>query len=412
MNILLINHYAGSPIYGMEFRPFYLAKYWQLSGHRVKIIAASFSHLRTNNPKVTSTITEEHHDGVNYTWVKTPAYRGNGIRRVVNIFAFLFRLLLNSKKVVFNFKPDLIITSSTYPLDSFLGVLCKRRSKCVYLHEVHDLWPLTLTEIGGFNSYHPFIILLQIAENYAYKNSDAVVSMLPNAKSYMIKHKLKERNFYHIPNGYFQDEWVDYTEIPNEHKDTLSRLKKENKLIVMYAGGHALSNALEQLIECANELQLRDDICFVLVGSGIEKENLMAKAQQFSLQNTYFLPQVPKSNIPFLLSFADILFIGWHYSPLYEYGISPNKLIDYMLSGKPIVHAISVSDDIVKICGCGFSVKSGDLIEIKNAFLAIADMTKEERAEMGNRGKVYAQDNYNYRVLANNFINIFTKYKK
>lgn len=45
MNIILINHYAGSNIHGMEFRPYYLAREWVKMGHNVTIIAASFSHL-------------------------------------------------------------------------------------------------------------------------------------------------------------------------------------------------------------------------------------------------------------------------------------------------------------------------------------------------------------------------------
>ena len=45
MNILLINHYAGSPDLGMEFRPYYMAKEWQKAGHHVRIVGGSFSHL-------------------------------------------------------------------------------------------------------------------------------------------------------------------------------------------------------------------------------------------------------------------------------------------------------------------------------------------------------------------------------
>jgi len=51
MNILLINHYAGAPQYGMEYRPYYLAREWTKIGHRVSIVLAPLSHLRKNNLK-------------------------------------------------------------------------------------------------------------------------------------------------------------------------------------------------------------------------------------------------------------------------------------------------------------------------------------------------------------------------
>ena len=43
MNILYINHYAGTPALGMEYRPHYLAREWVRAGHRVQMLAADFS---------------------------------------------------------------------------------------------------------------------------------------------------------------------------------------------------------------------------------------------------------------------------------------------------------------------------------------------------------------------------------
>lgn len=71
MNILLINHYAGSPRHGMEFRPYYLAREWVRQGHRVTIVASSVSHLRQQNPAVSSPVTREQIDGVDYLWLRT-----------------------------------------------------------------------------------------------------------------------------------------------------------------------------------------------------------------------------------------------------------------------------------------------------------------------------------------------------
>lgn len=73
MNILLINHYAGSNEYGMEYRAYYLAKEWVKQGHKVTIVAATFFHLRLKNPIVEKDYQVEMIDGIKYFWLKTPS---------------------------------------------------------------------------------------------------------------------------------------------------------------------------------------------------------------------------------------------------------------------------------------------------------------------------------------------------
>ena len=64
MNILYINHYAGGPAYGMEYRCHYLAREWVRAGHRVSIVGASQSHLRSRQPAVPGRFARETVDGV------------------------------------------------------------------------------------------------------------------------------------------------------------------------------------------------------------------------------------------------------------------------------------------------------------------------------------------------------------
>ena len=74
MNILLINHYAGSLRHGMEYRPFYLAREWVRLGHKVRIIASSESHIRALAPHLDGHARlDETLDGVQYRWIATPA---------------------------------------------------------------------------------------------------------------------------------------------------------------------------------------------------------------------------------------------------------------------------------------------------------------------------------------------------
>lgn len=111
MNILLINHYAGSPNYGMEFRPYYMSKEWVSQGHKVLIIGGSFSHLRKEQPQVF----REEIDGIQYCWIKLNEYAGNGLGRIFSMFSFVSKLCLKFNSYLNGFGPDVVIASSTYP---------------------------------------------------------------------------------------------------------------------------------------------------------------------------------------------------------------------------------------------------------------------------------------------------------
>jgi glycosyltransferase involved in cell wall biosynthesis len=138
----------------------------------------------------------------------------------------------------------------------------------------------------------------------------------------------------------------------------------------------------------------------VLVGQGPEKEKLREIVQQKGLQNVSFLPSVPKSEIPNILNLMDVLYIGLKKESLFRFGVSPNKLMDYMMAGKPIIHAIDAGNDMVSDCNCGISVPPEDPLAIKNAIIKLFDMTTEEKTAMGARGKEYVMSQHDYKVLA------------
>ena len=129
MNILYINHYAGSPEMGMEFRPYYLAREWVKMGHNVRIVAGDYSHLRQKNPDVSKDFQEEMIDDINYTWIKTGKYEGNGVARALTMFRFVYKLRANAGMIADKWRPDVVITSSTYPLDTYAGQKIKRITK-------------------------------------------------------------------------------------------------------------------------------------------------------------------------------------------------------------------------------------------------------------------------------------------
>lgn len=139
MNILYINHYAGSPSYGMEYRPFYLAREWVRAGHKVLVVAANESHIRTVIPSLgTEKSLDEVIQGVSYTWLRTPPYKGNGIARVWNMASFVRQLYSRARDFSTGFKPDVVIASSTYPMDVYAAKRIARLAGAKLVFEVHD----------------------------------------------------------------------------------------------------------------------------------------------------------------------------------------------------------------------------------------------------------------------------------
>jgi glycosyltransferase involved in cell wall biosynthesis len=402
MVIVLVNHYAG--VGEMEHRPFYLAREWVRRGHRVVVVAASFSHLRGRNPRVAKRILREQIEGIEYLWVRTPPYSGNGIGRAVNIVTFVVQLVQLQGELARAYQPDVVIASSTYPLDIYPAFHIARQSHGKLVFEVHDLWPLTLIEIGGLSARHPFIILMRCAEGFAYRRADRVVSILPNAEPYMRQRGMAPGKFVHIPNGIDDREWCDAgLVLYEEHETVIRRLKAQNRFLVGYAGAHGVANALGTVLQAAE--RLRDQpVTFVLVGRGPEKRTLQRAVVARQLENVVFLPPVPKGMIPALLREMDALYIGLKNESLFRFGVCPNKLIDYMMAAKPVIQAINASNDLVSEARCGYSVYAEDFEALTDGVLRMMASSPAQREEMGRNGRAFVQMRHSYAVLAERFL--------
>ncbi len=408
MRILLINHYAGSTTHGMEYRPYYLAREWVRLGHKVKIVASSQSHVRTLQPKLNKQYRlDEVIDGVHYTWLDTPAYTGNGIRRLYNIATFIRRLYQERFNIAEIFEPDIVISSSTYPMDIWPARRIAKLVNAKLLFEVHDLWPLSLIELGRMSKWHPFVLLIQLAEGYAYFHSDIVVSMLPKARKHMESRGMAPHKLHIIPNGVNLDDWItpNHETLPSNIHETLILTKNKGHKIIGYIGSHGIPNALDTLLDAA-ALMKNDPVLFVLVGNGHEKERLATRVKSEKLSNVKMFSPISKKLIPKFLSFIDIGYIGAPKSPLYRFGVSPNKIMDYMMAKVPIIYAIEAGNDYVAEASCGISIPAENCVSLVNGILQLLNISPSEIKKMGENGKKYVMSNLTYDVLAKKFIDV------
>ncbi len=397
-SVWIINQYTGSPSHGMEYRHYYIAKALIKKGYKVNIISGSYSHLFTHQPLISSNFTFEQIEGINYCWVKIPRYnRSVSMGRIWNMLMFMFKLIR------FPFsqleKPSLIIVSSP---SLFPIVIAKRWSKKLgaqLIFEIRDIWPLTLQELGNLSSYHPLILLMRWFEKYGYAKADKVASLLPNAKEYMIKSGMQSSKFVYVPNG------IDLSEInANEKLDAniASLLPPKNKFIVGFTGTLNISNAIDTLIEVAVLLKKKTQIHFVIVGSGDYGKEL--QKMSLGLENVTFIPAIRKAQIQSMLSCFDVLYVGVKKKEIYKWGVSLNKLFDYMYAQKPIVYAVNSGNKPVEEANCGLAVDAENPQASAQAILKLYNMPEAERIKMGKNGRAFVLQHHTYDQIAQKLV--------
>jgi len=387
----------------MEFRPYYLAREWVRAGHRVQIVAASQSHVRAVQPSPGDEVI----DGIAYRWLPTPGYSGNGLGRVKNIWAFCRQLWADASRVAADFNPDVVIASSTYPMDIWVARRIARLANAKLVYEVHDLWPLSPIELSGMSPRHPFALLCQKAENDAYRDADVVISMLPKVHEHMAAHGLDLRRLTVVPNGITLDEWDGKGETLNaELTAFLDAQHAAGKIVLGYAGSHGLPNALDVLLDAAKLLLGHGSahIAVVMVGGGHEKARLAQRVVDEGLLNVTLFPPIPKPQIPGLLARFDIAYIGWQRTPIYRFGIAPNKLMDYMMARRPVLHSVEAGNDPVAEAQAGLTVPPEDAAAVAAGVLQLAALSADECAAMGERGRAFVLANHTYPVLAARFV--------
>ncbi len=400
MNILYLNHYAGSPALGMEYRPYYLAREWVRTGHRVQMLAADFSHVRTHQPHAG----DDTIDGIAYRWYATPRYQGNGLGRVKNIAAFLRAVWADTPRLVSTFKPDVVIASSTYPMDIWVARRIARRAGAKLVYEVHDLWPLSPIELSGMSPQHPFALLCQAAEDAAYRDADVVVSMLPRVQEHMAGRGLDLRKLHIVPNGITLDEWQGEPPVLRDDvAQALTAARTAGRAVVGYAGSMGLPNALDTLLDAA--ALLRDEpLQIVLVGGGHEQARLAQRVAAEGLAHVQFLPAIPKAQVPSFLAGVDIAYIGWQRVPIYRFGIAPNKLMDYMMARCAVLHSVEAGNDAVAEAGAGLTVAPESPAAVAEGLRRLAATPAPERRAMGERGRAFVLAHHTYPVLAQRFL--------
>ena len=398
--IWIINHHACGSGRHANF-----AKELARRGHIVTLFSASFEHNTFKELKKYSKdqyFIREQGDGFERIYIKTPPYYGNNIKRLYNQLSFSYQCYKAGKIGDLN-KPDIIIGSSVHLFTGLTAYFLSKRKGIPFLFEVRDLWPQTLIDLGALKSNSPIALVFKLLEKFLYSKANKIISVLPYGAEYISSIGINEDKVIHIPNG-VDLEWFDKYNKINFLSDELNQFfnNKTNSTIFIYTGAHGVANGLDNVVKACEIIQKNDkchNIAVLLVGEGPEKEKLIKMAKERSLNNIYFSKGVDKDKIPFLLIQSNICISIVKESKVHRYGISMNKIFDYLASGKPILSATEKRKGSISQAKCGLEVDPDSPEKLADGMIYLANLPLEEREKMGKNGRRLAENSYDFRVL-------------
>ncbi|WP_336331866.1 glycosyltransferase family 4 protein [Pseudomonas putida] len=398
MRILYVNPYAGGPGVGRYWRAYHLAREWKEAGHEITIVSPAYHHLMDGGAMATGL---SQHGGVDYNFLPALEYVGNGLKRLLAMLFFGITLLWFLIRLPRSSRPDLIIYSSAHPFAYPSALLMAKLYRSRIYFEVRDLWPLSLVEVAGVSVRHPIVWLLEKIERLAYRASDKVISLLPGAFDYMGARGLSSDRFVYAPNGF---SFAPSTKPAESHPllEDLQVFRRNGEFIYFYAGALGEPNAMHKFVDALHYLTPPADckIRFVIVGKGEQAEALRRRCAECSFDFVSFYEQVDKSIIVQALKNVDAGFFVMHDLPIYRFGISLNKLYDYMALAVPVVGAYHAYNDPLSDAGCGIQVSPDHPEDLAAAFTSLALCDQGTLQAMGERGKAYLTVNFEYAAIA------------
>jgi glycosyltransferase involved in cell wall biosynthesis len=394
-NVWILNHYAVPPGTSGGTRHYSLAKSLHTCGWNAYILAASVEHL---NGKQRLAAKEKSRlevcDDVPFLWLNTPRYRGNGGGRMRNMLAYAVRAWnpANTKDLP---RPDAVIGSSVHPFAAVSGALLAKRFRVPFVFEVRDLWPQTLIDLGRIKDHSLMARTMRGLERWLYRRADRVVTLLPRAVDYIAPLGVDVNKVVWIPNG------VELTSFPDPGAPTDATGRP---FVLMYFGSHGQANGLDNVLYAMKQLQEQpagQPVYLRMIGDGPAKPALQDLARRLDLHNVSYEPPVTKADIPRIAAQADAFVLTVLDKPkLYRYGISMNKLFDYLAGHRPVLMASLASNNPVQDAGAGLTVPPENPEALAAAIRQLVALPLSERVSMGGAGRRYVEHNNDFKILA------------
>ncbi|WP_164915638.1 glycosyltransferase family 4 protein [Chromohalobacter israelensis] len=409
MHVVIFSHGGGSPYHGPNMRWYYLGQALHDLGCKVTIVSSSYFHKYNRMPEVSEGVSHEVIDGIEYVWVKTKPYRSRFFQ-IYNQVEFSFKAYRYATSDFFPKGADIVVASSPHPFVIYAANRLAHQLKKPLVYEVRDLWPLVVRDLSGAPAWHPYMLLLKMTEWFAVRKADIVASVKPGDKEYFMEnYSFSEDRFFYAPNGFYDGGEKKLGCLGSAEGARAGLGLKKASFVVGYVGALSTYYGIQELIEAARLLHNDSEIMFRIVGGGEDLEKIRDLVRSYKLENVELAGPVAKSKVEEELAGFDVCYVGLKDVSANRYGISCNKLFEYMHAGKPIVASYSTDHDPVKFAQCGITVMPGDSSGIADA-ISFLKSNPELCRQFGECGAKYFWGNHEFSVVAKKYHDLFLSF--
>ena len=392
-----VNHYAVTPDMPGGSRHYDMGSELASRGHHVRVFATDVSALARHRRKLLDgrLYAVEHHGPLDFVWVRSSEFKANNWRRLVNMLSFAQNLRRVGAALAKEEPPDLVIGSSPDLFAAASAEAVARSTRARFVLELRDLLPQAMVDTGLVSERHPLVRIMRRLERRLYRAAEHTITLASGASRYLETRGLPSDRITWIPNGVHLGSFT--TTIAREQ----ARAKYGfSRFTAVYTGAHGPNNSLDTIVQAAARMP-EDPVEFVLVGDGPAKRGVRDLASSLGLGNMRFLDAVPKSEMPNLLTAADAGIITLLDTATFGFGVSPNKLFDYMASRLPVVCAVPGDmAALVREAGAGVTAPAQNPEALARAVRELSALPETDRATMGDCGRAFVAERFRRESLA------------
>ncbi len=397
LTILFFSHYFPPEGNAPANRTHQNCRIWAAQGHRPIVITCApncpdgvvYEGYRNR------WLSRETIDGIEvfrvWTWI---AKNAGFAPRIANYVSYM--LTATWRALLLRERPDVIVATSPQFFCGFAGVLAKWMLRRPLVLEIRDIWPESIVTVGAMKK-SLVIRGLEVLERLMYRAADHIVTVGEGYKEQLLERGVPESKIEVVMNGVDAEVFH-----PRERDVELAlRLGLDGKFVVTYAGTLGMAAGLEVVLRAAEKMRARefDDVAFLLVGSGAERERLEAEARARGLDNVIFTGRLGRDDVPRYLSITNAAFIHLKKSDLFR-TVIPSKIFEAGGMGLPIIIGVEgKAAALVARMGAGIAIEPESEDALIEAILKLkADRTLS--ANLGRAGHEHVMRHCERRVLA------------